>query len=72
MFNLRFSFWKLSNMSKFGDRITNLQKPPKKWGNAKIKKYHFQAIKIAQKLKGKNDYLDNRINKKIEQYKLYL
>lgn len=57
---------------KLCDRITNLQKPPKKWGNAKIKKYHFQAIKIAQKLKGKNDYLDNRINKKIEQYKLYL
>ena len=57
---------------KLCDRITNLQKPPKKWDNAKIKKYHLQAIQIAERLEGKNEYLDKRINKKIEKYKLYL
>jgi guanosine-3',5'-bis(diphosphate) 3'-pyrophosphohydrolase len=57
---------------KLCDRIINLQKPPKKWGMAKIKSYHSQAIQIVERLKGKNEYLDNRINKKIEKYKLYL
>ena len=57
---------------KLCDRITNLQNPPIKWDNAKIKKYHLQAIQIAERLEGKNEYLDKRINKKIEKYKLYL
>ena len=57
---------------KLCDRITNLQNPPVKWDNAKIKKYHLQAIQISQRLEGKNEYLDKRINKKIEKYKLYL
>jgi (p)ppGpp synthase/HD superfamily hydrolase len=57
---------------KLCDRIINLQKPPKKWGMAKIKSYHRQAIQILERLKGKNEYLDKRINEKIEQYKLYL
>ena len=57
---------------KLCDRIINLQKPPKKWGMAKIKSYHSQAIQIIERLKGKNEYLDKRINEKIEQYKLYL
>ena len=57
---------------KICDRITNLQRPPKRWDNAKIKKYHLQAIQIAERLEGKNEYLDKRINKKIEKYKLYL
>ena len=57
---------------KICDRITNLQRPPKKWGMAKIKSYHSQAIQIVERLKGKNEYLDKRINEKIEQYKLYL
>ena len=56
---------------KLCDRITNLQKPPVKWHKEKIKKYHLQAIKIAERLKGKNAYLDKRINRKIEHYKLY-
>ena len=32
----------------------------------------MQAIQISQRLEGKNEYLDKRINKKIEKYKLYL
>lgn len=57
---------------KLCDRITNLQKPPKKWGMAKIKSYHSQAIQIAERLKGENEYLDKRINEELKQYKLYL
>ena len=53
---------------KICDRITNLQKPPMKWDNAKIKKYHLQALKIADKLQGKNEYLDKRIQEKILNY----
>ena len=58
---------------KLCDRITNLHNPPPiKWDNAKIRKYQLQAIQISQRLEGKNEYLDKRINEKIEQYKLYL
>ncbi len=53
---------------KLCDRITNLQRPPKKWDNAKIKKYHLQALKIAERLQGKNEYLDKRIQEKILSY----
>jgi guanosine-3',5'-bis(diphosphate) 3'-pyrophosphohydrolase len=56
---------------KLCDRITNLQKPPIKWDNAKIKKYHLQALKIADRLQGKNDYLDKRIQEKILNYNTY-
>ena len=56
---------------KLCDRITNLQRPPKKWDNAKIKKYHLQAIKIAERLQGKNEYLDKRIQEKILNYSTY-
>ena len=56
---------------KLCDRITNLQKPPQKWDNAKIKKYHLQALKIAERLKGKNEYLDKRIQEKILNYSTY-
>jgi guanosine-3',5'-bis(diphosphate) 3'-pyrophosphohydrolase len=56
---------------KLCDRITNLQRPPKKWDNAKIKKYHLQALKIADSLQGKNEYLDKRIQEKILNYSNY-
>ncbi len=56
---------------KLCDRITNLQRPPKKWDNAKIKKYNLQAIKIAERLQGKNEYLDKRIQEKILNYSTY-
>ena len=57
---------------KLCDRITNLQRPPKKWDNAKIKKYHLQALKIAERLQGKNEYLDKRIQEKILSYNSYV
>jgi len=57
---------------KLCDRITNLQRPPKKWDNSKIKKYHLQAIKIAERLQGKNEYLDKRIQEKILSYNSYV
>ena len=57
---------------KICDRITNLQRPPKKWDNAKIKKYHLQALKIAERLQGKNEYLDKRIQEKILSYNSYV
>ena len=57
---------------KLCDRITNLQKPPVKWHKEKIKKYHLQAITIAQALEGKNAYLDNRIQEKIKAYTAFV
>ena len=57
---------------KICDRITNLQRPPKKWDNAKIKKYHLQALKIAERLQDKNEYLDKRIQEKILSYNSYV
>ncbi len=57
---------------KICDRITNLQRPPKKWDNAKVKKYHLQAIQIAERLQGKNEYLDKRIQEKILSYNSYV
>ena len=56
---------------KLCDRITNLQKPPLKWNNDKIKKYQLQAVTIAETLQGKNTYLDNRIQEKIQGYNTY-
>ena len=57
---------------KLCDRITNLQKPPLKWDKEKIKKYHLQAVTIAQALGGKNSYLDNRIREKIKAYTAFV
>ena len=57
---------------KLCDRITNLQKPPVKWDKEKIKKYHLQAVTIAQALEGKNAYLDKRILGKIKDYAAFV
>jgi len=57
---------------KLCDRITNLQKPPLKWNNDKIKKYQLQAVTIAETLQGKNTYLDNRIQEKIKAYTAFV
>ena len=57
---------------KLCDRITNLQKPPLKWNKEKIKKYHLQAVTIAQALEGKNAYLDNRIQEKIKAFIVFI
>jgi hypothetical protein len=56
---------------KLCDRITNLQPPPPKWEKEKIKNYYLQAKTIADNLKGKNNFLDQLIKEKIENYSSY-
>lgn len=57
---------------KIADRITNLQKPPTHWENSKIQYYCQQAKMIANELKGKNEYLENRLTNKISEYKKFI
>jgi (p)ppGpp synthase/HD superfamily hydrolase len=57
---------------KLADRITNLQKPPKSWDSLKKRKYKNEAETILEKLKGANQYLENRLRSKIEEYEQYL
>ena len=57
---------------KLADRITNLQKPPKSWDSSKRRKYKEEAKIILEKLKGGNQYLENRLRSKIEEYEQYL
>jgi guanosine-3',5'-bis(diphosphate) 3'-pyrophosphohydrolase len=57
---------------KLADRITNLQDPPYYWDNNKKKKYQNEAKIILEKLKGGNEYLEKRLNSKIEEYKIYI
>ena len=56
---------------KLADRITNLQVPPKHWSFEKITEYQKQAIQIHNSLKGGNEYLENRLWKKILDYLKY-
>jgi len=53
---------------KLADRITNLQTPPAHWTTEKVKRYLEEAKLIARKLGKKNQYLDLRIEAKIEEY----
>lgn len=53
---------------KLADRITNLQRPPHFWKAEKIKKYKEEAQIILDELRGGNEYLENRLKKKIETY----
>ncbi|WP_225037215.1 HD domain-containing protein [Winogradskyella sp. SM1960] len=57
---------------KLADRITNLQQPPSTWKPDKIKAYAEETVLIAETLRGKNEYLHNRLLKKIETYKKYV
>ncbi|MBF7091459.1 bifunctional (p)ppGpp synthetase/guanosine-3',5'-bis(diphosphate) 3'-pyrophosphohydrolase [Flavobacterium sp. ALJ2] len=57
---------------KLADRITNLQKPPKTWDNLKKRKYKKEAERILEKLKGANQYLENRLQIKIQEYESYI
>lgn len=57
---------------KIADRITNLQAPPKHWDFDKISKYCEEAKVISKSLVGKNDYLESRLLKKIEEYKKHI
>ena len=58
-------------MVKLADRITNLQKPPKNWGKNKMLNYLIEAKLINETLKGKNEYLNNRLQTKIVEYQKY-
>jgi guanosine-3',5'-bis(diphosphate) 3'-pyrophosphohydrolase len=53
---------------KLADRITNLQRPPYFWKEEKIKKYNEEAQIILEELRGGNEYLENRLEEKIEEY----
>jgi len=58
-------------MVKLADRITNLQKPPKHWKKDKIRNYLNEAVLIGKTLNHKNEYLNNRLQTKIAEYKKY-
>jgi guanosine-3',5'-bis(diphosphate) 3'-pyrophosphohydrolase len=57
---------------KLADRITNLQKPPMSWSTEKKQKYLNEASLILRELTGTNEYLENRMEIKIEAYKEYI
>lgn len=58
---------------KLADRITNLQPPPKKWSKDHIREYLFDSQQILQALTGGgNEYLEKRLESKIEEYGKYL
>ncbi|GAB4033082.1 HD domain-containing protein [Spirosoma gilvum] len=57
---------------KLADRITNLQKPPHHWSNAKKQEYLQEATIILETLKGANTYLENRLATKLVGYRQYL
>ena len=56
---------------KVADRITNLQQPPSHWSPEKVEKYYNQAKLISEQLSGKNKYLNERLELKIEEYSNY-
>jgi guanosine-3',5'-bis(diphosphate) 3'-pyrophosphohydrolase len=53
---------------KLADRITNLQKPPHFWTAEKIEVYRQEAMVILEELRGANPYLENRLQRKIQEY----
>jgi (p)ppGpp synthase/HD superfamily hydrolase len=55
---------------KLADRITNLQEPPKHWGNVKKAEYLEEAKLILKNLSDKNEYLSQRLKTKIEEYSI--
>ncbi len=59
-------------MVKLADRITNLQKPPEHWDNAKIFNYHKESKFILSCLKNSNAYLSQRLEEKIGEYRTYI
>jgi len=57
-------------MVKLADRITNLSTPPEHWNNDKKKAYLKEASFILSCLKNSNIYLSQRLEEKIENYKI--
>ena len=58
-------------MVKMADRINNLQKPPKHWNRAKMKRYQKEAQFMLEQLSGVHPYIEARLKQKIEAYKQY-
>ena len=54
---------------KLADRITNLQEPPLSWTTEKKQNYLHEADLILKELRGANEYLEKRLELKIEAYK---
>lgn len=57
---------------KLADRITNLQPPPNDWDKEKRTAYSKDAVLIREALKDGNQYLAERLHKKIDEYDKYL
>ena len=57
---------------KLADRITNLQQPPTHWPPAKISNYYTEAKFILNSLMGGNQFLEDRLEQKISEYKSYV
>ena len=57
---------------KLCDRITNLQEPPKHWDSEKCAAYLQEAELIHSKLAGFHDYLGNRLEKCMAEYRKYI
>ncbi|WP_378173239.1 HD domain-containing protein [Aquimarina sp. SS2-1] len=53
---------------KIADRITNLQTPPEHWSKKKVIRYYEEAKLISKYLSNKNEYLNERLTKKIVEY----
>lgn len=57
---------------ELADRITNLQAPPKSWTKNRIREYLYDSQQILAALHGANEYLEKRLEQKIEEYNTYL
>lgn len=57
---------------KLADRITNLQPPPTDWKNERKIAYREEARLILNELKDGIEYLARRLEKKIDEYQIYI
>jgi len=57
---------------KLADRITNLQTPPKSWTIEKRLNYLREGELILKEMRGTNEYLEKRLELKIEEYRGYV
>ena len=57
---------------KLADRITNLQKPPKRWSKTHITEFYYDSKQVLEALREGNEYLRQRLEKKIEEYAKYM
>ncbi len=59
-------------MVKLADRITNMQKPPQHWDSEKIFNYQKEAKFILSCLKNCDMHLSQRLEQKIQEYRVYI